>query len=51
MNEEEIRRENHKVLKWAWMEEEEFFDRYFGDATEQEIKEFMDTFPDFMKGK
>lgn len=49
MENPEQKREDKGLLEWADMSDAEFFLRYLGDASEEELAEFLEMVPEFME--
>lgn len=46
---QEGRKEKEELQKWAGMSDTEFLFRYLGDASEEEIAEFLEMVPEFLE--
>ena len=49
MQEQEGREQKDELKKWAKMSDTEFLFRYLGDASEEEVAEFLEMVPEFME--
>lgn len=50
MQEQEERKKKEELQKWAKMSDTEFLFRYLGDASEEEVAEFLKMVPEFLEG-
>jgi len=49
MKEQDERRQKEELQKWAGMSDTEFLFRYLGDASEEEVAEFLEMVPEFLE--